>query len=66
VRSNRWPGDLRDESSREEAFEAALAAAKIEAMTAVDVLAQPELARRAWREFQENDLGVIVETPESR
>lgn len=45
------------------AFEAALAAAKIEAMTAIDVLARPETAERARREFAENDLGQIPVRP---
>jgi amidohydrolase len=51
-------------SCRPEAFEAALAAAKIEAMTAIDVLGRPDAAERARREFAENDLGQIPVRPE--
>jgi metal-dependent amidase/aminoacylase/carboxypeptidase family protein len=50
-------------SCQPQAFEAALAAAKIEAMTAIDLLTRPELAARAIVEFGENDLGGIVEDP---
>jgi amidohydrolase len=45
------------------AFEAALAAAKIEAMTAIDVLADPGVAERAKMEFRDNDLGDIPTVP---
>jgi len=51
-------------SCRPGAFEAALAAAKIEAMTAIDILGRPEEAERARREFAENDLGLIPICPE--
>jgi amidohydrolase len=52
-------------SSRPEAIEAALMAAKIEAMTAVDLLGRPELVRQAWDEFRANDLGEILVNPDS-
>jgi amidohydrolase len=52
-------------SCQPQAFDAALAAAKIEAMTAVDILARPDIAARAWEEFNKNDLGLIPETPEA-
>lgn len=68
-----WPGGVTAHtpeavaaSRTPRAFEAALAAAKIEAMTAIDLLARPEAAERAKREFQENDLGEIPTVPEGR
>jgi len=51
-------------SCQPRAFEAALAAAKIEAMTAIDLLARPDAAERARREFVANDLGTIPVRPE--
>ncbi|HKX18376.1 MAG TPA: amidohydrolase [bacterium] len=50
-------------SCQPRAFEAALAAAKIEAMTTIDVLARPDVAARAKREFTDNDLGDIPTVP---
>jgi amidohydrolase len=50
-------------SCQPRAFEAALAAAKIEAMTAIDILARPDVAARAKREFTDNDLGDIPTVP---
>lgn len=50
-------------SCQPQAFEAALAAARIEAMTAIDLLTRSDLAARASVEFVENDLGQIVEDP---
>jgi amidohydrolase len=50
-------------SCQPQAFEAALAAAKIEAMAAIDVLADPDLASRAKAEFEQDDLGEIAEIP---
>ncbi len=52
-------------SCQPRAFEAALAAAKIEAMTAIDLLARPDVAERAKAEFRENDLGEIPTVPSS-
>ena len=52
------------EASRQpRAFEAALQAAKIEAMSTIDLLAQPDLVRRAREEFEANDTGEIPITP---
>jgi amidohydrolase len=48
------------------AFEAALAAAKIEAMTTIDFLANPGAAERAKTEFRDNDLGDIPVVPDSK
>jgi metal-dependent amidase/aminoacylase/carboxypeptidase family protein len=50
-------------SCQPQAFEGTLTAAKIEAMTAIDLLARPDLARRAHQEFSENDLGEIPTQP---
>lgn len=50
-------------SNQPQAFEAALAAAKIEAMTAIDLLTRPELAAQARREFDAIDMGVIPVRP---
>jgi amidohydrolase len=52
-------------SCRPQAFDAALAAAKIEAMTAIDLLTRPEVAARARAEFAANDLGTIPVEPEA-
>jgi len=52
-------------SCRPEAFAAALAAAKIEAMTAIDLLARPEAAARARQEFRERDTGTIPVNPDA-
>jgi amidohydrolase len=41
------------------AFAAAIAAAKIEAMTAIDLLARPQSVQDAWHEFRQNDSGEI-------
>ncbi len=50
-------------SCQPQAFDAAIAAAKIEAMTAIDVLADPVLVSRARHEFEQNDLGQLREIP---
>jgi amidohydrolase len=50
-------------SCQPRAFEATLAAAKIEAMTAIDLLTRPDVAERARREFRQNDLGTIPVSP---
>jgi metal-dependent amidase/aminoacylase/carboxypeptidase family protein len=50
-------------SCRPQAFAAALDAAKIEAMTAIDLLTRPDAADRARREFRERDMGEIVVDP---
>jgi amidohydrolase len=50
-------------SCQPQAFEATLTAAKIEAMTAIDLLTRPDLAQQARREFAENDLGEIPTQP---
>jgi hypothetical protein len=48
-------------------FEAALHAAKIEAMATIDLLAQPELVSRARQEFDAHATGEIpVEPQEER
>jgi amidohydrolase len=51
-------------SCQPQAFEAALAAAKIEAMTAIDLLTRPEVAGQARAEFDANDLGQIPIQPD--
>ena len=51
-------------SSQPQAFEATLAAAKIEAMATIDLLARPEMARQAREEFAANDRGQIPVQPE--
>jgi amidohydrolase len=51
-------------SCQPQAFEAALAAAKIEAMSAIDLLVDPDLVARAHAEFAQHDLGEIPEVPE--
>ncbi len=51
-------------SCQPQAFEATLAAAKVEAMTAIDLLARPDMIERARREFEENDLGEIPVIPQ--
>jgi aminobenzoyl-glutamate utilization protein B len=50
-------------SCQPRAFDAAIAAAKIEAMTAIDVLVDPGLVSRARQEFEQNDLGELAEIP---
>jgi amidohydrolase len=45
------------------AFAAAIAAAKIEAMTAIDLLTQPEAVQCAWQEFKRNAKDVIPDRP---
>lgn len=50
-------------SCQPRAFDAALAAAKIEAMITIDILARPDVAARAKREFTDNDLGDIPTVP---
>ena len=51
--------DAAEASRRPGAFEAALDAAKIEAMATIDLLAQPELVTRARAEFDANDTGEV-------
>lgn len=48
---------------RPEAFAAALDAAKIEALVAVDLLTNPAMMAAAKSEFSSNDTGTIPETP---
>lgn len=45
------------------AFDAALTAAKIEALATIDLLTRPEVVAQARREFEANDLGTIVVDP---
>ena len=52
-------------SCQPQAFEATLAAAKIEAMTAIDLLMRADLVRQAQQEFAANDLGEIPVTPDA-
>ena len=52
-------------SRRPQAFAAALDAAKIEAMTAIDLLTRPEEAEKARREFRERDMGEIPVNPDA-
>lgn len=51
-------------SCQPRAFDATLAAAKIEAMAVIDLLLRPSVARRAQEEFTANDLGQIPVQPE--
>lgn len=52
-------------SCQPQAFEATLAAAKIEAMTAIDLLMQTDLVKQAQEEFAANDLGDIPVRPDA-
>ncbi len=51
-------------SRQPEAFDATLAAAKIEAMAAIDLLTRPDVARQAQEEFVANELEQIRVQPE--
>jgi amidohydrolase len=51
--------DAAEASRQPRSFEAALHAARIEAMTTIDLLAQPDLVQRARAEFDANDTGEI-------
>jgi amidohydrolase len=55
--------DAAEASRQPRAFEAALQAAKIEAMTTIDLLANPELVQRARDEFRTHDTGEIPIKP---
>jgi len=52
-------------SCQPHAFQAAIAAAKIEATTAIDLLTRPENIHQAWTEFRDGDLTTIRDDPEA-
>jgi amidohydrolase len=52
-------------SCQPQAFHAAIAAAKIEATTAIDLLAQPQSIDQAWAEFRSANLATISDEPEA-
>jgi hypothetical protein len=56
--------DATEASRQPGAFEAALRAATIEALTTIDLLAQPDLVRRARDEFDAHDPGDIPQKPQ--
>jgi amidohydrolase len=66
-----WPAgtvahtpDATEASRQPAAFEAALHAATIEALSTIDLLAQPDLVKRAHDEFDAHDTGEIPQKPQ--